>query len=190
MHGYCSWTQSNSFGAPGTTAVTGRVNDIVADNMFCSLSLIGCFMQIIYSLSADAALIQNCRQYGPAQNNLILQQVPGCSPNASLTGTQIKGVPLHRLLSSAISHDFTPSSCTCLLLNTRRHLLEGKDKIQHKVSQTKVKEIHWVSCNRSYLTLRLRVASAWTNPTLSTLKWLYYTLVLGTSGGHKYLGCI
>lgn len=51
-------------------------------------------MQIIYSLSADAALIQNCRQYGPAQNNLILQQVPGCSPNASLTGTQIKGVPL------------------------------------------------------------------------------------------------
>lgn len=94
MHGYCSWIQSNSFGAPCTTAVTGQVNYMMADNMFCRLSLLDCIMQIIYSLSAVAALIQNCRQYGPAQSNLILQQVPGYRLNASLTGTQIKGVPL------------------------------------------------------------------------------------------------
>lgn len=51
-------------------------------------------MQIIYSSSADAALIQNRRQYGPAQSSLIMRQVPGYRLNALLTDAHIKSVPL------------------------------------------------------------------------------------------------
>lgn len=74
MHGYCCWIQSNSSGVPGTTAVIGQAKYMIA-SMFCSPSLIDCIMQIIYSLSADAALIQNYRQYGPDQSNLTIWQV-------------------------------------------------------------------------------------------------------------------
>lgn len=63
-------------------------SNTTANNVFAASAVIGCIIQIIYLLSANAALIQNCRQSGPVQSSLIVQQEPLCLLNGLLLHTR------------------------------------------------------------------------------------------------------
>lgn len=147
--------------------------------MFCSPSFIWIASCKLFVLPADAALIQQHRQYGPA----LMRRVPGYRLNALFTNARTGDLPL----------TYTAKHCHLAKFYTAILTPEGtsqRERMTFRVSSKEVKKIHWVSWDCSCTPMNLRAALKWTAFTWSMLKWLYHTLEHETLGVCNYLWCI
>lgn len=152
---------------------------------FAASAAIGCIIQIIYLLSANAALIQNCRQSSSVQSNVIIRQEPACMLDSLLLHTHVKGSLLTQhgsgLLSGRILHCY-------LALALLLHLPERKT--QNTVWKRMVEEAHWGSCYCSCTPVHLTVVIESRDPTVPTVNRVYHTSAPSPSWVHKHLWCI